>query len=366
MIQRLVLLALTCLLVLPVSAQEGSQPATTGAEAKLAVVSKAIAGAIRPGYADFATSAAEAASAVAKLCEDPAQARLESAKTAFSNLARSWGRVEFIRFGPVAQDNRLERILFFPDRRGIALRQIQEILAEKDESATDAETLSEKSVAVQGLVGLEYSLFGSGSETLSDESGAFRCHFAQAITNNIRSIAVDIEAGWAEGSDIVTRLTQPSAGDPAYRSADDSLQEIVGVFIDGFEMIRDLRLAPPMGETAQDANPKRFLFWRSENALTSLSANFAGMRDLFAASEIGSILPEAQSYLPGAIAFEFDNATRTLDAIRPPLGDVVTDPERRRKLSYVLIVTDSLQTQFAALLAPALGLTAGFSSLDGD
>ena len=79
------------------------------------------------------------------------------------------------------------------------------------------------------------------------------------------------------------------------------------------------------------------------------------------------ILPDAQAgYLPGAIGFEFDNARRTLDALSAPLADVVVSKENRDKLDYVLIVTGSLQSEFANQLAPALGLSAGFSSLDGD
>ncbi len=68
--------------------------------------------------------------------------------------------------GPAREDNRFERLFFWPDRRGRGLRQVQGILAEEDETATDPATLYQKSVAVQGLLALDFVLSGEGNETL--------------------------------------------------------------------------------------------------------------------------------------------------------------------------------------------------------
>jgi uncharacterized protein len=48
----------------------------------------------------------------------------------------------------VVEENRLERILFFPDRKGTGLKQVQATLAASDETATDVAALSGKSVAM--------------------------------------------------------------------------------------------------------------------------------------------------------------------------------------------------------------------------
>ncbi|MEF2550472.1 imelysin family protein [Aurantimonas sp. A2-1-M11] len=350
-------------------AQEDGPPErtrATTADNKLAVVENAIDAFIRPGYGDFHESADVAVEAMESLCTHPGGAALATARDSFADLAGSWSRIEFVRFGPVLEDNRLEKILFFPDRRGIALRQIQGILGSRDESATTAQSLAGKSVAVQGLGALEFVLFGTDADTLAVDGDAFRCSYGRAIARNLAGIAADLDAGWADADGIAARLTRPNAADPAWRSATDSLQEIVGIFIHGFEVIRDLRLRPAMGESAEDARPNLLLFPRSELALASLRANFAGMRDLFVTSEVVSLLPAPQTYLGDSIRFEFANADRTLAALAPPLADVAAQPEQRQELTYLLIVTDSLQSQFADQLSPSLGLSTGFSALDGD
>ncbi len=366
--------ALTLAVALPVSltpgfAQEDGPPEITKAtrEQKLDVIWNAIDGAIRPGYAAFADAADEANEAMSDLCKLPAGGNLEGAREAFAELVRTWSRIEFVQFGPVMEDNRGARILFFPDRRGIGLKQVQAILSDKDESAASQTELADKSVAVQGLGALEYVLYGTGAETLATAEGDFRCRFGEAITANVAKIAEAVSAEWdADDGGIVTRMTDPKASDPAYRTADDSLKEIVGVFINGFEAIRDLRLKPAMGESEKAAKPKLFLFHRSELALASLRANFAGMKDLFTASNVGSLLPEAHAYLKDSILFEFENADMALGKLSPPLSEVVGDTSKRQNLTYLLIVTDSLQSQFAGQLSPLLGLSAGFSALDGD
>lgn len=348
--------------------EDGSpDPTTATAEEKLQVVRNAIDGAIRPGYAAFSEAADDSLTAMDAFCAAPGDENLDSARKSFAELVEAWSRIEFVRFGPIMEDNRIDRILFFPDRRGIGLRQVQGILGNEDESAETAESLADKSVAVQGLGALEFVLYGSDADTLASPDAAFRCRYGQAIAGNLAAIAEAIEAGWSDEDDgIVARLTHPQSDDPAYRSADDSLKEIVGIFINGLEAIRDLRLTPALGETAQKAKPKLFLFHRADLSLASLEANFAGMKDLFVASNVASLLPEPQAYLKDSILFEFANAAATFEKLAPPLSEIVVTPDKRQDLTYLLIVTDSLQGQFSEQLSPILGLSAGFSALDGD
>ena len=70
-------------------------------------------------------------------------------------------------------------------RRARALRckQVQAALAEKDASATSPETLQGKSVAMQGLVALEYLLFGTGADELATADADYRCDYASAIAD---------------------------------------------------------------------------------------------------------------------------------------------------------------------------------------
>ena len=67
----------------------------------------------------------------------------------------------------------------------------------------------------------------------------------------------------------------------------------------------------------------------------------------------------------GAV-FEFENAARAAADITDPIDKAVTVPEELRALKYMVIITGSLDTLLGDNLAAALGLSVGFSQLDGD
>src|SRR3546814_4200550 len=108
-------------------------------------------------------------------------------------------RSEFLRFGPLVAANRYERIYFWPDPRGITLRQVQGLLGQADGSMPDAAGLATQSVALQGLPALEYVLYGkagllAASEAQATDSGKANaenktraCAYATAVAGNPRS-----------------------------------------------------------------------------------------------------------------------------------------------------------------------------------
>jgi predicted lipoprotein len=49
-----------------------------------------------------------------------------------------------------------------------------------------------------------------------------------------------------------------------------------------------------------------------------------------------------------------------------PVADILADEDRAGELGYLVILTQSLQRLFGEQLTAALGLSVGFSSLDGD
>jgi predicted lipoprotein len=90
------------------------------------------------------------------------------------------------------------------------------------------------------------------------------------------------------------------------------------------------------------------------------------MNSLLEASKLAEALPADQSWMEGEAAFEFANAAQAAKAADGPIADMLADPERRGKLTYFGLVTSSLSEIFGTQMSGALGLTAGFSSLDGD
>ena len=119
---------------------------------------------IIPGYQRLAAAAAVQTAALTAACNAPDLERLDAARTSFKDALTAWGRIEHVRFGPIAEQNRYDAMIFWPDPRGIARRQIARVLAQQDADALSPQVLAGKSVAIQGFSALDVVLFGSGSE----------------------------------------------------------------------------------------------------------------------------------------------------------------------------------------------------------
>lgn len=329
------------------------------------IVNGAIGGFVRPGYHAFLGATTGLSEAGKKLCAEPSMANLDAMRGAFGKTVGTWSRVEVIRFGPVTEQNRLERVLYWPDRKSTGLKQVQAAIAEKDMTATDAAQLAGKSVAMQGLGALEFVLFGTGSDQLAN-GDAYRCSYGAAIAGNLQAIAGEIDAAWADPDGFAKTWSTPSAENPLFRDGKEAVTELMDVFVTGTELVRDVRLGGFLGAAAKDDRPKQALFWRSEQTVPALAGNMAGMRDLLEASKLAAALPADQAFLGGSTIFEFSNAANALSSLQGPVADILADPEKRAKLAYFGLVTSSLSDIFGTQMSGALGLTSGFSSLDGD
>ncbi len=332
----------------------------------IAPVRAAIDGFIRPNFERFADISELMVSDVEPLCERPSRKQLKDARSAFRAAATAWARVEFVRVGPLSTGNRAERILFWPDRRGTGLRQVQAALANKDGSVQTVGDLSQKSVALQGFGALEYLLFGTGSENLATAGSGFRCAFAVAAAQNISAIAREVSDAWNDDMGHSGIWLTPGPENESYRTDSEALAELVGTLAHGFEMVRDQRLRPIAPENRRPGLHKRALFWRSDATVSVINANLSGMQSLFDVSGLADSLTHDQRWLAGSIAFEFSNARKTISGIKLPIDRLVGDTEQSSKLAYLLVVTRSLQRLVGEEMANDIGLSTGFSPMDGD
>ncbi|MET0258287.1 MAG: imelysin family protein [Methylobacterium sp.] len=355
-------LALGLLLAAP-----GHAATATEAAAREVVVRRAVEVVIQPGYDALAKAAADLGETTAALCAAPSPATLDAARAQFGDLVGAFAAVEFIRFGPIATDNRIERFLFWPDRRGIALRQVQELLAREDPAAIDPDGLHAKSVAVQGLTALEVLFYGTGAEDLAKADGRiYRCSYARAVTANLHAMADNIAAEWRAPEGIAHRLTAPQPSDPAYRTTDDALDEILGTVIHGLEAIRDLRISAGLGASAKDARPALFVFHRSGNDGRALEADIAGLDRLLTSSGFLQLLPDSLRFVEASVTAKFQSAEAALRDLGSNPAEAAATEAGHTALAGVLPALRSIGETLGADAAPALNLSTGFSSLDGD
>lgn len=330
------------------------------------VIKTAINAYFVPGYERLGDEAALMGDKLDALCADPSEATLYAARDEFGALVHTFARVSMIRFGPVLVDNRLERLLFWPDRKSIALKQVQAALVNKDQSVLLPAALAGKSVGLQGLGALEFVLFGTDSNEMAQANDTFRCAYGGAIARNIAAIGRSLFKDWDDPEGIARRLVDPQPDNPDYRTSEESLSEFLGLFAHGVEAMRATEITPMLGTSADSAKPKSGLFWRSGLTISTLAWQAEGLNDLFLVSGLSDLLGADARWLGGSALFEFQNFSTTSAALNGPLDAVLADPMDWGKVSYLRILTNSLEKIFGAQIAGDLGLDLGFSALDGD
>jgi predicted lipoprotein len=355
---RMILMLL--LLLLPVRSHAENKVSPANVQM---VMQRMVDDVIRPGYARFEQAAEALETRTAALCNTPSAKALEEARVAFRDAVLAWAGVEFIRFGPVTAQDRLERVLFWPDRKGTGLKQVQQALAKADESVTDPGALATKSVAMQGLGAQEFLLFGSGSQALEESDGAgHRCAFAHAAAANIHAIAGEIARGWAPQGEASLRWTV--GRDPEV--AAERLNEIIGTLVHGVDAVRDMRIRGFVDAAGANDKPRQALYWRSQMTGPVIAANLAGLQVIFEESAIEALLPSDVSSIAGSIRFELIEAVDLAKPLRGTPEAMLADTDQRQRLMVLDTVIDSLVDRIDTQFAPATGLASGFSFSDGD
>jgi hypothetical protein len=357
----------TMLLPLPALAQESSPTVGALDAAKVpAVMARAVDDFIRPGYRHFTEEAATMEESMAMLCEAPSSESLLNAQSTFGDLVEAWSRIEIVRVGPVLDDNRFERILFFPDRKGTGLKQVQAALAKPDPSVTSVETLKGKSVAMQGLGALEFVLFGTGSETLATSDGSYRCQYGTAISANLQRLGAELTAAWDAPDGVAEAWKTPGPDNPLYRDEAEAAKELLGVLVHAAETIRDQRIEQFYKGDPKKALPRQAIYWRSGNTFRSITANIEAVRALLDTSGMVDLLAEGNRSVVSSTDFVARSLSRVSADIKPDVAAVLEDPAQIAKLDFLLLNSRDLILRLNNDLGGGIGLAAGFSFSDGD
>lgn len=321
---------------------------------------------VRPAYAAFAGSAKLLVEAQSALCENPAEDQLENVRSAYTVVLGTWSRAEVFRTGPVVQENRLERILFYPDRKGTGLKQVQAALAEMDEVTTDPTAIAAKSVAMQGLGALEFISFGAGSEALLASDGAFRCRYGLAIAQNLSEISRQLSVAWTAGGEVDSHWNSHGDSNPFARNDREALNLVLGTIIHGLEQVQDTRIGAFLDIKEGKDKPKSAIYWRSGMTIRSITENLQSLQSLFDVSGLDGALPDDQAHVAGSIRFDFKAALDALKTLDRPVEELLSDAKAREKLVFVRNTIGDLIRRFDQDFAVASGLAAGFSFADGD
>ena len=319
----------------------------------------------RPAVAKMVDAAQALDGALDGWCAQPGAAGAARVGKAFENLALAWSGVEILRFGPLVQANRYERLAFWPDTRGVMPRQVQALIAAKDEALLAPGALSGRSVAVQGLPALEYVLYGEPA--LLEQGGApgfaYACGYARAVAANVAAISRDVAQAWSPDGDFGRQFSHPQADNDLYRDPQEVASEAMKALSTGLQFARDVKIVPVLGDTAAAARPKRAAFWRSKLSTRLLAASVDGLNAFYQAGAYP--LPAGDGWMDASVRGELGSAAQTLRAV-PALEQAVADEDGRRQLTLASLTLKNAKAIVDQDLAPALGVMIGFNALDGD
>ncbi len=328
-------------------------------------ISSMINGYIRPVTARFAEKATALPEAVRTVCASRDDQSKKIFASAFADTVEAFSEVHFLRFGPLLDEDRLSRLAFLPDPRGITQRQLRKVLAARDTEVHSASDLADKSVAVQGLTALELIAFSkTGEVALGDDP--FKCGYARAIAENVATIAGNVAAGWQDPDGYSALLLTAGPGNDRFQTSKEALENLFNSLVTGLIIVRDQDMLPALGGSEEKAKAHRFPFSRSANSVLFISGELEGIRQALASLGLEALTPEDFSWIFGGLEFEFKNAQSLLDQLEPPLRQTLGEDGTYAKVEVLAITLKSIRDTMALELAGALDLAGGFNALDGD
>ncbi len=320
----------------------------------------------RPAVSKMVDAAAALDGALGSWCAKPDAAGATRVGDAFTNLALAWSGVEILRFGPLVQANRFERLAFWPDTRGVMPRQVQQLIAAKDDALLAPGALAGRSVAVQGLPALEYVLYGEPAllKNTGEPTFAYACGYARAVTANVTGISRDVAQAWSAQGEFGRQFAKPQAANDLYRDPQEVAAEAMKALSTGLQFARDVKILPVLGATPDAARPKRAAFWRSDLSTRLLAANLSSLKAFYQAGAYP--LPAGGDWMDVSVQGELKGAAQTLLDVPAPLEAALKEEDGRRLLELASLTIKNAKAIVDQDLAPALGVTIGFNALDGD
>ncbi len=323
---------------------------------------------IRPASKQLVSALSQLEKRTGAVCTNHNAETTAAFDEAFSASVAALAGVDFLRFGPMAEDNLAQRLAFLPDSRGVVRRQVTKAVAAQDSTVQDPASLSVKSVALQGLTALERIAYDSdGALTLgSGKDAAFLCDYAESITINLEGAGLELEAEWDDADGFSQALLEPSKDGGVVHTPKEATEMVFNAIATGLIVDKDQYLLVMLGKSEKKANPKKAPFARSGNAVTYLSASLAGLQDAVNAGGYAKVLEGEQDWVDNSLNFEFSNAQRVLSKLPTPLQITGKQPEVREQLKYLVTVISGIKVVMAENLAGYLSLSGGFNALDGD
>jgi predicted lipoprotein len=355
-----------CLLVFSASA------ARADSTPDYAALNKALTDAVVvPAYRTLADETAHLADTLTTFCAAPDAAGLDKAQTAFAAALEAWQHAQPFSYGPVTENGRAARFLYWPDKSSVGARQLRRALAARDPALLADGGLTGKSVALQSLAAVERILFAEGDAIARPDGGdraRYACALAAAMARFEAGLAALVLEQWVEPDAFRDAVLTAAEGNDMYFDAKEAATDLFKSLSGTLDAAVELKLERPLGHSLRDARPRRAESWRSRRSLANIAANLETARALFVTpGGFGDQLSAAGSAdLDEGMRRSFDEAVALARNETLSLHDAVTDKKGRWRIGVLREKLKSLRLLIDEVVAPEIGLNVGFNARDGD
>ncbi len=340
--RRLLLALALAAAALPAAAQ---QPPDTYRE----ITRNAVEGLILPAVSRFADRTRALEDAAEAHCAAP---DAEALKAAYQDAFDAWIAVSPYRFGPAEAEGRALAIAFWPDPKGFGRRALDGLLSDEDPVVGSEESFRQVSIAARGFFALERLIFEV------EAASGYPCRLLAAVARDLAAIASELDREWRE--DQAPAMLSAGEGSDLYRSAEEPVRALFTALRGEMELTLDKRLGLPLG-TFDRPRPRLAEAWRSGRSLRNVALSVEALRALTAA-----FAPALTGDEAAALDAVWARALEVTERAPRPIAEAVEDPGARLEVESAQTAIRAARDRVGATLAPALGLTAGFNSADGD
>ncbi len=321
---------------------------------------------VLPRYQQFMTASQTLQQRTEALCQTPEQSQLEDAQAAYRATLAAWQQIQHVQFGPVENLMRNFSIQFWPDKKNLTSKQLNQLLAAQDSSTLQPDYFHEASIAVKGLPALERLLFAeSNNDGAAFASNHYRCQLSAAIAAHLAVMAADTYSEWQR---FATDFDTAGDGVSYYDDHAEAATDLLKALVEPVEVIRDLKILAPLGEAGK-VKPRRLESWRSQHSLRNLQLNIHSLHDLYSGTGEQFVLAllhqQGETALAAAIEAQFVSLEQQLNQLPAPLASQLNSAATQQQLQQLAADLKTLHQQLTRAMQQ-LDVQLGFNSRDGD
>ncbi|MCF4996036.1 imelysin [Pseudomonas syringae] len=329
-----------------------------------AVTSAAIAkSVILPTYSRWVEADKQLAVSALAYCQG--KETLETARADFLHAQKAWAELQPLLIGPLAEGNRAWQVQFWPDKKNLVGRQVEQLVVAQPQ--IDAAALTKSSVVVQGLSAYEYILFDAKPDVANDEQKAKYCPLLIAIGERQKQLAEEILAGWNNTDGMLAQMSK--FPNQRYADSHEAIADLLRVQVTALDTLKK-KLGTPMGRQSKGVpQPFQADAWRSQSSMTALRASLAAAKTVWEGVDnkgLRGLLPSEQKPLADKIDAAYAASLKLFDSTQRSLGEMLDDDAGRQQLNDIYDSLNVVHRLHEGELAKALNIQLGFNANDGD